>query len=85
MRYRRAERVGHLADGGQVIVAVMPDGAPRVLAGTGAVIWQLVDGATDMQLAEALASSYGVDAAEILPVVQGFCGELVGLGVLESV
>lgn len=83
MRYRRARRAGHVVDRDRVIVALLPDGAPRVLVGTGAAIWHVADGATDTQVAETLAASYGVDAGAILPVVRGFCGELVGLGVLE--
>lgn len=84
MRYRWPARIGHVVEGGNVIVALLPDGAPTALDGTGGAIWQLADDATAEEVAAELAEAYGAATADLLPAVQEFCGELVGLGFLET-
>lgn len=84
MRYRWPVDIGHLLDGDRVIVAVLPDGEPKALAGSGAAIWLYADGSTAGEIAEELAAVYGVDAATLLGGVEDFCAELLALGFLTT-
>ncbi|WOP20101.1 PqqD family peptide modification chaperone [Raineyella sp. LH-20] len=84
MRYRWPERIGHVVEGKNVIVALLPDGAPKALDGTGGAIWQLADDATAEEIAAELAEAYGAAIADLLPAVEAFCAELVDWGFLET-
>lgn len=84
MRYHWPADIGHLVDGELVILALLPDGTPKVLGGSGAAIWLFADGATAGEIADELAAAYGVDAAGLLDGVEDFCAELVGFGFLVA-
>ncbi|WOQ16438.1 PqqD family protein [Raineyella sp. W15-4] len=84
MRYRWPDRIGHVIEGERVIVALLPDGAPKALDGAGAAIWQLAEDGTAEEIAVELGTAYGVAAEDLLPAVREFCAELVDRGFLET-
>lgn len=83
MRYHWPADIGHVVDGERVIVALLPDGAPKALTGSGAAIWLYADGSTAAEIANELAAAYGAQASGLLGAVEEFCAELVGFGFLE--
>lgn len=82
--YRWPADIGHLVDGERVIVALLPDGIPKALAGSGAAIWLYADGATLEQITARLGAAYGVAPAELAEAVAAFCAELVAYGFLVT-
>lgn len=82
--YRWPGDIAHLVDTDRVILALLPDGPPKALAGSGAAIWLAADGATVDRIAAELGEAYGVDPAQLRDEVERFCTELVGYGFLVA-
>lgn len=84
MRYRWPADIGHVIDGERIVIALLPDGIPKALIGSGAAIWLCADGSTADEIAERLATAYGVDPAALLGSVEDFSAELLSLGFLAA-
>ncbi|MFC6152628.1 PqqD family peptide modification chaperone, partial [Nocardioides yefusunii] len=62
-----------------------PSTPPRILAGPAAVIWECVDGSRDRAaVVAAVADEVGLSPDEVRDDVEGFVGELLGLGLLRE-
>ena len=60
------------------------DRPPLILNGSGAVIWQLLDGTRSVgDVTRAVAEHFGVSTDEVTPAVDAFLTELGELGLLE--
>jgi hypothetical protein len=74
------ERAAYVVDkevGGEVVLLSNKDSRLRVLNGTGADIWRLLDGATPViQIARAVQERYGVDAAIVRVDLEDFLNDL---------
>lgn len=88
MGYAIPDRLGWVVlppDGEEKVAAYvmpLPDGDPRALHGTAALIWVLAaDG--DADVAAELAALLEVDVAEVREHVEEYLAELVASGLLE--
>ena len=89
MRYSIPARLAHvirgnLQDGGPVVfVMQLPDGPPRVLEGSAALIWIIAaDG--NANVPAAVAEAVGRPTADIADEVRTYLDHLLETGLLES-
>lgn len=81
--YRWPADIGWVLEPEYVIVALLPDGPPRILAGSGGDIWLAADGASEEEMAAQLGADYGLEPESLLDDIRAYCAELVANGLLE--
>ncbi|MBX3089095.1 MAG: PqqD family protein [Cryobacterium sp.] len=85
--WRRGADVASVDSGARTAVLNLGndrDSTPRILEGTAASIWRLIDGAHDTDgLVRELANSYGVNSKQIKPDVEAFLESLASEGLIS--
>lgn len=81
---KRAEAFSQTAIDDEIVLLTLADGTFFSLRGTGAAIWDLIDGDRDRDaLIAALAQAHGVAAAAIASDVDAFLADLAAAGFLD--
>ncbi len=81
-RLRQAERIATRVVRGKALVVVIDRSCLHTLNPVGTFVWERCDGRTVGEVAEAVASHWGVDRERALRDVEAFVAELAAAGAL---